>query len=395
MKERVTRLISDRKKEEEAPLCRLEAQFRRRMASSRTCLAAAFAATILPPAAGLVSSPHLHVRPSSLPTPCKGVAASSAASSRSQAITSVRRAAEEDPGSNWLGAGADENGNEHGSPSASSSSRRGALRAASAGILAAASAIFSSAASASAAAEVGVPKDGGTMGPKSSGMAGGSADPFKQTFQRGISKRSDRLYGCATQKNCVSSAAVKNPSQFSAPWDYTISTPDAAQAWRRLKAEIEADSSLKLIEADESKLYIRAEGTSKVPATGIDDVEFLLIPDQKILTYRSASRENVYVCELRLARNYRYASIYQSISLYVYMYIYISNPFCIQPSILTSATHEHHDLFPLGASSCDAPFHPSSYPNLLPRVASPATFTCALCLQTQPQTQPGPRTVQR
>lgn len=88
------------------------------------------------------------------------------------------------------------------------------------------------------------------------------------------------------------------PAQFSAPWDYTISTPNAADAWKKLKAEIEADSTLKIVEADDKKFYLRAEGTSKVPSTGIDDVEFLLVPDQKILTYRSASRENVYVCEL-------------------------------------------------------------------------------------------------
>ena len=52
---------------------------------------------------------------------------------------------------------------------------------------------------------------------------------------------------------------------------------------------------MQVVEANDGKFYLRAEGKSKVPAEGTDDVEFLLVPEQKVLTYRSASRENVFV----------------------------------------------------------------------------------------------------
>ena len=34
-------------------------------------------------------------------------------------------------------------------------------------------------------------------------------------------------------------------------------------------------------------MYLHATGTSKVPKDGIDDVEFLMVPDEKIVTTRS------------------------------------------------------------------------------------------------------------
>jgi hypothetical protein len=51
-------------------------------------------------------------------------------------------------------------------------------------------------------------------------------DLFTAKFQSGINKRTNRLFGCQTQTNCVSTAAGKNPTQFVAPWDFTTKTSD-------------------------------------------------------------------------------------------------------------------------------------------------------------------------
>ena len=71
------------------------------------------------------------------------------------------------------------------------------------------------------------------------GLAGenpnAAQDLFTAKSQQGINKRTNRLFGCQNQNNCVSTAAGKNPTQFVAPWDYTTKTGDADEAWEELK----------------------------------------------------------------------------------------------------------------------------------------------------------------
>ncbi|KAJ1492194.1 hypothetical protein T484DRAFT_1772147 [Baffinella frigidus] len=155
-------------------------------------------------------------------------------------------------------------------------------------------------------------------------------DLFQAKFQQGMNKRTERLFACQTQNNCVSVSASKNPTQFGAPWDFTPVTNDpekagrfrvygflraffrelkvelrrrfwAKLAWASLKKAVAADSSLTLDEVDDVKHYLRATGTSKVPKDGVDDVEFLLVPSEKICTYRSAARKNVFVYPYQVA----------------------------------------------------------------------------------------------
>lgn len=128
-----------------------------------------------------------------------------------------------------------------------------------------------------------------------------SKDLFNAKFQSGINKRTQRLFGCQTQANCVSVSANKNPTQFVAPWDYTVKTGSAEAAWAALKAVVEADPGLRVAVVNDTMYYLRAEGQSKVPQDGIDDVEFLLIPSEKIVTYRSASRQNKYIYPYQVA----------------------------------------------------------------------------------------------
>ena len=122
-----------------------------------------------------------------------------------------------------------------------------------------------------------------------------SIDPASAKGNVGVNPRTQRLYSCQTLANCVSVSAIKNPSQFGAPWDYTSSTKDAEEAWKALKRAVKEDATLRVVEEDDAKKYLHAITPSKVPQKGIDDVEFLLIPSEKIVTYRSASRSNAYV----------------------------------------------------------------------------------------------------
>ncbi len=44
-----------------------------------------------------------------------------------------------------------------------------------------------------------------------------------------------------------------------------------------------------VVEVDDEARYLHATGKSKVPKDGVDDVEFLMVPDEKIFTTRSVS----------------------------------------------------------------------------------------------------------
>jgi uncharacterized protein (DUF1499 family) len=56
---------------------------------------------------------------------------------------------------------------------------------------------------------------------------------------------------------------------------------------------LKSDPYLKVADQDSSQFYIRAEAKSAVPPTGTDDIELLLNGKDKIITYRSNSREVV------------------------------------------------------------------------------------------------------
>lgn len=104
----------------------------------------------------------------------------------------------------------------------------------------------------------------------------------------------------------MSVSAFKNPTQFSAAYDYTITSQNVDEAWATLKSVIEGDVSLKIVEVDDQMYYLHAEGKSKVPSDGVDDVEFLFVPEQKILTYRS-DRSNLFSFISILVGTYFYA----------------------------------------------------------------------------------------
>ncbi|CAN0169733.1 unnamed protein product, partial [Phaeothamnion confervicola] len=64
---------------------------------------------------------------------------------------------------------------------------------------------------------------------------------------------------------------------------------------------VKADSTLKVVDVDVERLYLRAEAKSAVPPTGIDDIEFLIKPDDGLVTYRTKSRDTVFVGPLAVS----------------------------------------------------------------------------------------------
>jgi uncharacterized protein (DUF1499 family) len=109
------------------------------------------------------------------------------------------------------------------------------------------------------------------------------------------------LNPCAADEACVSTAAVRNPSKYGPPWRPSKLSPEAgddARAWRSVLAAVGEEPSLKIVERDDTKRYLRATCPSAVPTDGQDDVEFVL-RDGPSLLYRSATRQSVFLYPLQ------------------------------------------------------------------------------------------------
>jgi uncharacterized protein (DUF1499 family) len=91
------------------------------------------------------------------------------------------------------------------------------------------------------------------------------------------------LVPCPDKPNCVSSQSVDN-EHFIEPIQFTGSVDEA---WQRLVAVLNATKRTKTVEHLE--LYLHVEVTSLV-FRFVDDVEFLISPNEKIIHVRSASR---------------------------------------------------------------------------------------------------------
>eukprot|EP01041_Mallomonas_annulata_P003538 gene3538-7037_t len=125
------------------------------------------------------------------------------------------------------------------------------------------------------------------------GLSWGMLDPVHADSQvpvYGLQRGS--LLTCKAQSNCISTSSIKSVDKYSRPW--TINSDDPDIAWANLKKAVRSSFDLKLVDEDDDNHYIRAEAKSAIPPLGIDDVEFVLNTRDKIVTYRSNSRELVY-----------------------------------------------------------------------------------------------------
>lgn len=103
--------------------------------------------------------------------------------------------------------------------------------------------------------------------------------------------KKDRLLSCKPASNCISSSAFQSLEHYGKPWAFSDATSADDEFQIILDALKSTDFKLKIADQNNERHYVRAEARSAIPITGTDDIEFLVNPIDKIITYRTNSRE--------------------------------------------------------------------------------------------------------
>lgn len=109
-----------------------------------------------------------------------------------------------------------------------------------------------------------------------------------------------RLSSIASTANGVSTAAVKNPRAYAVPWSYLPETSDPVRAWQSLVAAVQSVRGATVVTLSDTYLHatVTTSSGAAIGGTSIDDVEFLLKPEDNLVLFRSASRTSVFVYPL-------------------------------------------------------------------------------------------------
>ena len=114
----------------------------------------------------------------------------------------------------------------------------------------------------------------------------------------GVYETEGRLRSIAAAENGVSTSAVRNPSRYSPPWIYLTETSSSTEAWKSLQSAVLktlGDGAVHVERLTDTYFHVTVPSNNGI---GLDDLEFVLKPDDNLVLYRAASRTSIFVYPL-------------------------------------------------------------------------------------------------